>query len=511
MDKQQFQIIKQHIGIKLLNYILNSDEITESKDYGNYAFTNEQKTVLDDLSKILKEIQIHQINQEGFGNELEYYLNRIDMTGQNIFNHYRILSGGAIKTMTDTDKLLEFLVNIFYREYPKLILKSSNTVEFHYFNVSITNEEYTQISNLIKEDDIDKITNKKYEPKNEYSLTFTTDNQLCISAQISILPSTIITRSFQNACNKMHYSQDDIIEEIKFNLALLRNLANDEMVEYSTFIGIKGLIFEGFNEIDFNGACLRQLDYVSNPSIHTHRIAMKYSDKLSGHVFEIKHTTKIRDLEPTYRNTTSGKEYEVQNKIIEALKFAIAFTLNADTGFTQSFTEPGFPLIQVGNYSTGEKRNTRLLTIEISDLNEIQEWFNYLIDIDLDHVRTPLKRLAYAIERSNSEDAIVDAIIAWEGMFSEAFETTFKVTGSITKYLRDTDREEFLSRLKKLYNLRSEIVHGASSKLLDKEDINDLRAEVISIGLACFSKLLKDKILLKMLPAERVKYILVFK
>jgi hypothetical protein len=122
-----------------------------------------------------------------------------------------------------------------------------------------------------------------------------------------------------------------------------------------------------------------------------------------------------------------------------------------------------------------------------------------------------LKRLKYAIfERHQSEDSIVDAIIAWEGMFSEAFETTFKVTGSISKYLIDKDdREDFLSRLKKLYGLRSDLVHGKKSKLMENEDIEELRSEVIKIGLNCLKKLLKDEALLNMTPQARVKEIMV--
>ncbi|MCJ7432336.1 MAG: HEPN domain-containing protein, partial [Anaerolineales bacterium] len=140
------------------------------------------------------------------------------------------------------------------------------------------------------------------------------------------------------------------------------------------------------------------------------------------------------------------------------------------------------------------------------------EWYGILNNKDLKQVRTPLKRLQYAIfERNNPEDAIVDAIIAWEGMFSERFETTFKVTGSIAKILRSgSERDEFFGRLKNLYDLRSNLVHGGTSKLLKKENIQDIRAEVINIGLECVMKIISNDRLLSMSSEERIKAILVF-
>ncbi|KAA0266307.1 MAG: hypothetical protein EDM79_15930, partial [Chloroflexi bacterium] len=83
-------------------------------------------------------------------------------------------------------------------------------------------------------------------------------------------------------------------------------------------------------------------------------------------------------------------------------------------------------------------------------------------------------------------------------------------TGSMAKFLRSgTKRDEFFSRLKKLYNLRSDLVHGGTSDLLKHENINDIRAEVISIGLECIMKIIINDRLLAMSSGERIKSILV--
>lgn len=95
-------------------------------------------------------------------------------------------------------------------------------------------------------------------------------------------------------------------------------------------------------------------------------------------------------------------------------------------------------------------------------------------------------------------------------MFSQAYETTFKVTGSLAKYLSDSaNRPEMLKRLKGLYDLRSNLVHGKASKDSSKEDIESIRSEVVRIGLNCLKKLLQDDRLLLMSPTERVNDLLV--
>ncbi|MBJ6911797.1 hypothetical protein JG661_21260, partial [Vibrio cholerae] len=73
------------------------------------------------------------------------------------------------------------------------------------------------------------------------------------------------------------------------------------------------------------------------------------------------------------------------------------------------------------------------------------------------------------------------------------------------------ERESFLNRLKKLYGLRSDLVHGKRSKFMNNENMDELRSEVIAIGIDAITKLLADEKLLKLTPAERVKEILIMR
>lgn len=273
--------------------------------------------------------------------------------------------------------------------------------------------------------------------------------------------------------------------------------------------------FQGFETIEFSGSVLRQFRDNANPGMHTHRTVVSHLDseagEYSGHVLEVLHSTEIS---PTLGTTNTGNSIEtnkVQESELQKLRFAVVFSSLANRGPVPTFFEIGFPLISPGNYSFSDNHPGNYILIDEATKTNLVEWYNALSNKDLKCVQTPLKRLQYAIfERNNPADAIVDAIIAWEGMFSEAFETTFKVTGSIAKFLRSgSKRKDFFGRLKTLYDMRSDLVHGKDNKLLKKENIQDIRAEVIKIGLECIMKIISNDRLLSMSSVERMNAILI--
>ncbi|WP_462151457.1 hypothetical protein [Pseudoalteromonas xiamenensis] len=514
MDKKQFQNIIQYCGTGLINYILNPDvEILRNTDFDKLNLSKEQTSVLDDLYQKITQCRIQFVMQGGYGDGVDFYLRSLRAGKNSLFNTYREICGGGFPVIKTEDKILSFLSDICIREYPNLLVKSSTPSHHQYLNSNIGIGDYEEFIKLVKADPLDGITNKL--EGLEYAFTFTTTDGLEFYTQVCTACGIIVSRAFQNACNKMSYDLESLLVELEESLNSLRKLSEGEEIIYSTFVGIKGLNFDGFDCLDLGGATLRQIDDISNPSPHTNSIIVQHTvdggQYYSGHVFEILHKLAIRESTATKSYTMNRAVYDEQDRLIDSFKFAVIFTLLEDRGISTGFSESGFPLIQPGNYSNGDRRPLKYLTINAKDAEDVSSWFSCLSETDLSHVQVPLKRLKYAIfERHQSEDSIVDAIISWEGMFSEAFETTFKVTGSISKYLSDKEsREEFLSRLKKLYGLRSDLVHGKKSNLMEKEDIEELRSEVIKIGLNCLKKLLKDEGLLKMSPQDRVKQIMV--
>ncbi|MGN4935815.1 hypothetical protein ACTFBW_19070 [Aeromonas rivipollensis] len=144
---------------------------------------------------------------------------------------------------------------------------------------------------LVKNDVLNEITNGGDGFNYSFSIRLENGTEFLTSVYASF--NTLIARSFQNACNRMAYSLSDVFNEIHVNLNSLRKLASNKEIEYSSFIGIRGMSFDGFTDIKFNeNVYIRQFDSISNPSAHTQTtISQNFNGEhnyISGHVLEIK-------------------------------------------------------------------------------------------------------------------------------------------------------------------------------------------------------------------------------
>lgn len=514
MDNSQFQQLKQYVGPDLLSYILHYDKITSKSAFDQLELLPIQVEVLDDLHAKIQQCRIQFIVQGGFGDGVDFYLRQITSNGTSLFNHYRQICGGHLASPTSADPLISYLQQICIREYPNLLMKSSGaSYPSHMMGMNLGMKNYDEFIDLVKADVLDQITNKK--DGLDYAFQFSTTDGLEFNSQVCTACSSIVTRSFYDSCNRMDYSLSFVLKTIEENIDLMRRLANGQWTTYSSFIGIRGLQFRGFEAIELPGGVLRQFRDNANPGMHTGRTVVRHSGneagEYSGHVFEVFHSTKISSTRGKINTGNSIETNRVQENEFQKLRFAVVFSSLANRGPVPTFFEIGFPIVIPRTSGLSDGHASNYILIDEVTKAKLVEWYNVLSNKDLKRVQTPLKRLQYAIfERRNPEDAIVDAIIAWEGMFSEAFETTFKVTGSMAKFLRSgLERGKFFERLKKLYGLRNDLVHGRTSKLLKDENIEDVRAEVISIGLECIMKIISNERLLSMTSAERIESILV--
>ncbi|WP_233357964.1 hypothetical protein, partial [Vibrio cholerae] len=74
-------------------------------------------------------------------------------------------------------------------------------------NINIGLSDYESFISLVKGDILNKITNEK--DGFEYAFTFKTIDGIEFYTQVCTACSIIVSRSFQNACNKMSYSLND--------------------------------------------------------------------------------------------------------------------------------------------------------------------------------------------------------------------------------------------------------------------------------------------------------------
>lgn len=511
----KLRLIASYIGPRLLTYSLGIDSgQLEEFDKIATSLSDKQSEAVSFLANRIEEIRVKQAMEGVIGDSISLSISSLEIDNGNVFNFLRKHCGGSYPQYQTDDPILSLLVKACLSEYPILMLRHSRESQDFGMYMNTNHADAMKFISLVKNDILNKITNEK--DGLEYSFTMKLDNGTEFLTQVYTAFNTLISRSFQNACNRMAYSLSDVFDEICFNLNSLRELARNKEIEYSYFIGIRGMSFDGFTDVKFNeNVYIRQFDSTLNPSIHTQTtISQNFNGEnhyISGHVLEIKERTKLIDASASMICATGEHCHNKISHIIDTLKLSLAFALREDRGISHSFSESGFPLLIPGNYSISSTPPSKYLTVNIDNIESIKNWFKQFSDVHLENINIPLQRLKNAIfERSHPEDAIVDAIIAWEGMFSEAFETSFKVTASIAKYLAEpADRDEFYQRLRKLYALRSDIVHGKKSKLMNPDNIDSLRSEVIDIGIRCIKKLISDHEILQKPSGERVKEILV--
>ena len=106
--------------------------------------------------------------------------------------------------------------------------------------------------------------------------------------------------------------------------------------------------------------------------------------------------------------------------------------------------------------------------VDITEIrNDLRRWARIVRDSHHTAIAIAERRLVSAIaHRRDADDRLIDAVTVWENLVGSRTETTFKVTLAITKMLESdiTKRRALQSQLSKIYNARSDVVHGTPTK-----------------------------------------------
>jgi hypothetical protein len=104
---------------------------------------------------------------------------------------------------------------------------------------------------------------------------------------------------------------------------------------------------------------------------------------------------------------------------------------------------------------------------------------------DTNHIATALRRFNLAYEREKIDDAWVDYFIALESLFlksgGESFELTYRLSNRISKALGGAtipERKELKKKIEDWYRIRSKIVHGATFRPKELNQVDELSQKV---------------------------------
>lgn len=116
-------------------------------------------------------------------------------------------------------------------------------------------------------------------------------------------------------------------------------------------------------------------------------------------------------------------------------------------------------------------------------VTDIEKW-SHLIDAQhTSSIDVAARRAVSAVaHREDRSDSLIDAVMVWENLVGTSAETTYRVTSALTKLLEPNmaNRTNFRKDLKRIYGVRSRVVHGDS---VNAADVNAAAKAAISIAL----------------------------
>lgn len=126
------------------------------------------------------------------------------------------------------------------------------------------------------------------------------------------------------------------------------------------------------------------------------------------------------------------------------------------------------------------------------EAEQIQIWTEKVLREQPKNLGVAMRRIISAVgTRMDPVDGLVDAVLAWENMFSGTPETSLRVCGSLAILLEPDDfnkRNSLYGELAKIYGTRSDIVHGKANEPSTAQ-VLEQRARAVEIAVQAMRRL----------------------
>ena len=131
------------------------------------------------------------------------------------------------------------------------------------------------------------------------------------------------------------------------------------------------------------------------------------------------------------------------------------------------------------------------------------KWAQRVGDLRTPTVAVAIRRMLAAVaERNTTEDVLVDAVIVWENLVGAKTETVLRVCSSLA-WLLCSDKEDRLTQqraFKKIYELRSKLVHGDASP--DRKKVAESSRDAVKVSLQALRAVFSEHSWLLQLPTS---------
>ncbi|MGW7070657.1 hypothetical protein ACWGII_03005 [Streptomyces sp. NPDC054855] len=296
--------------------------------------------------------------------------------------------------------------------------------------------------------------------------------------QLALFAHHILNSAYMRCVVNGDDSFKSYIAAVGQNLTDARALASGRAVKIPVAIGFSNISISDVDSVQLPGGRLRRVapadksflpPQVSVDTLLVLDVPMKI-------VAKVKHPRESGDdsdavwdrVTPAFRKWQDSLQWNVD---CHRLALKLADTDTHRSGAIQVLQAAVNPLNGSPTLSWSDGRvqtSATKIELDASKVDDVSGWVSSVIDRHPRSLRVAMRRiLSAASSRTDPVDSLVDAVLAWENMFSDSPETSLRVCGSLSLLLEPVDRSKrkvLVKELTEIYGTRSSILHGSAKE-----------------------------------------------
>ncbi|MPS31179.1 MULTISPECIES: hypothetical protein [unclassified Salinivibrio] len=442
------------MGHRVVSYILN---VTEAEGrlilMQKLGLSRIQRDTLNQYIELCRQLRVSAVEQGESEQSFFYRLPHVMQNGRHVFNVWRAQQGGELATrINSSDPLTSAFCQLAGELYPLFLIKAGQRPHLFYRGAGY-------LTAAIEQFPVSKQVQKRMAADPALSRLFTTSGkepqQTCGYykdasghrgvVSLASLPVSILVNSYDLMRIRGVVSPDTFVETVQEMLEMARSLADGEVAHIPMFVGFRNAALTNLAELDTKwGSVRRYTPGIAEYVLQAASLMAKRRDNgfmlESGYAFAINFGDFLEDddwPEEVLDATTEQQTTELNIVLCMALCYL---------GEHKAFVAPEW-VWRIDPFSLDNRRQDfgsvaetdDPVAISETDLVDIERWSMLVDDTDSRGIRLAMSRLYTAAKKPDTQDALVDVIIALRNIFA-ASEDIIPIKKALSHILeRETD------------------------------------------------------------------------
>jgi hypothetical protein len=513
-------LLLEVVGLRLLQYVLNSDEASITGHFQGSALGQPRESVLRELATVLGQL-IPEPNADPFLRQMQLDAlgTYIPQDATSYINTLRVRCGGSIPVGESTDAVVRLVLPIARDMYPLFLLPPPPEAAFRAFAPSMARSLFQHPGRAAIDEAVisDPELSRLFPEVSEHtgrSGFFISSTGRGGGIQLALFADLIIRGSWSwLTLNSEEPTLREFLVAVETSINRIRDAVMGRSVSVPVRVGLTGVkLSDRSSSIVLPWGTMRatrDLDRELIPSSIIGALSTTTADgaevviDYSGDIvveMEIPYRIELGHHDITASWPRHLRDFELVQRRIESIQLGLLLAISSDPQpmVVTAWTRVLDPLAQGVGLGWNDTRRTPNLVPHQLTRAITHDWAQWITDVDAGRVPTvevAIRRtIRSAAERSDPSDALVDAVIAWENLVgSREGEPTLRISAALAWLLEDdaASRRSRQTAVKKLYQLRSDVVHG--NRPLDGPEAVQGSRDARMVAVEALRKLFRDR------------------